>query len=327
MEKEKSLVSTKQNAIQALSARLKVDEKELQKTLKSTVLKAKVGNDYREPTDAEFMMLAIVANTYGLNPILKELYAFPNKTGGIVPIVSVDGWISLVNRNKDFDGVELIENKNESDKLVSVTAKFYLKSKSHPVIVTEYLSECRRNTDTWTTWPVRMLRHKAYIQGARLAFGFSGIYDEDEAERIIDGEATEITKDREMPKMINEKAEPEKSKETQRREAPESPEPPVPDKSEYKQVQEAVNITEHETVFDMEGIYKSYKERKTGKNKDKTIYDISIYDISDETEISVSSWEKPKFEVGDTVISKSVKVYNPDGKDKAFYSCVEITKK
>jgi hypothetical protein len=33
-----------------------------------------------------------------------------------------------------------------------------------------------------------MLRHKAYIQGARIAFGLSGIYDEDEAARIIEAE-------------------------------------------------------------------------------------------------------------------------------------------
>lgn len=31
-----------------------------------------------------------------------------------------------------------------------------------------------------------MLRHKALIQCARVAFGFSGIYDEDEARRIDD---------------------------------------------------------------------------------------------------------------------------------------------
>jgi hypothetical protein len=30
-----------------------------------------------------------------------------------------------------------------------------------------------------------MLRHKAMIQCARLAFGFVGIYDQDEAERIV----------------------------------------------------------------------------------------------------------------------------------------------
>lgn len=33
-----------------------------------------------------------------------------------------------------------------------------------------------------------MLRHKALIQCARVAFGFSGIYDQDETERIIEGQ-------------------------------------------------------------------------------------------------------------------------------------------
>lgn len=37
--------------------------------------------------------------------------------------------------------------------------------------------------------PKRMLRHKAMIQCARLAFGFAGIYDKDEAERIVENTA------------------------------------------------------------------------------------------------------------------------------------------
>ena len=43
-----------------------------------------------------------------------------------------------------------------------------------------------------------MLRHKAMIQCARLAFGYGGIYDQDEAERIveaqIDAETGEIVR-------------------------------------------------------------------------------------------------------------------------------------
>ena len=38
----------------------------------------------------------------------------------------------------------------------------------------------------WKTHPKRMLRHKAMIQCARLAFGFTGIYDQDEADRIVE---------------------------------------------------------------------------------------------------------------------------------------------
>ncbi len=37
-----------------------------------------------------------------------------------------------------------------------------------------------------------MLRHKAMIQCARLAFGFTGIYDQDEAERIVENDKAPI---------------------------------------------------------------------------------------------------------------------------------------
>jgi hypothetical protein len=48
------------------------------------------------------------------------------------------------------------------------------------------MKECKRDVGPWKTHPKRMLRHKALIQCARLAFGFVGIYDQDEAERIIE---------------------------------------------------------------------------------------------------------------------------------------------
>jgi hypothetical protein len=50
------------------------------------------------------------------------------------------------------------------------------------------MSECARNTEPWIKWPARMLRHKALIQCARVAFGLAGIYDPDEAERIAEAE-------------------------------------------------------------------------------------------------------------------------------------------
>jgi hypothetical protein len=55
------------------------------------------------------------------------------------------------------------------------------------------MAECLRNTEPWQSHPQRMLRHKAFIQGARMAFGFSGIYDEDEARQIIIREEKDIT--------------------------------------------------------------------------------------------------------------------------------------
>lgn len=133
----------------------------------------------------EFAAFLLVAKEYGLNPLTKEIYAFPAKGGGIVPVVSIDGWVNLVNSNKHCDGFEFEMEHGDGGELISCTCKMFRKDRSHPVTVTEYLSECKRGTDPWKMQH-RMLRHKAMIQAARYAFGFSGIYDEDEGEKIAE---------------------------------------------------------------------------------------------------------------------------------------------
>lgn len=125
----------------------------------------------------------MVAREYNLNPLLKEIHAFPKKGGGIQPVVSIDGWVSLINQHPDTDGYDFEIHVDDQGALVAMTCRMYRKSRTHPVVVTEYLSECYRNTEAWKM-PNRMLRHKALIQAARYAFGFSGIMEEDEAEKI-----------------------------------------------------------------------------------------------------------------------------------------------
>jgi hypothetical protein len=73
----------------------------------------------------------------------------------------------------------------------AITAIIYRKDRSHPIRITEWMKECARSTEPWRQSPLRMLRHKALIQCARVAFGFAGIYDPDEAERIRDIEVLE----------------------------------------------------------------------------------------------------------------------------------------
>lgn len=160
-----------------------VDAGSLYHTLKNTVFK---GAD-----DDQLAALMIVANQYGLNPFTKEIYAFPSG-GKITPIVSIDGWSRIINDNPNCDGIQF-EQDDES-----ATCKIYRKDRNHPTIVTEYLSECNMsNSPVWKKYPKRMLRHKALIQCARIAFGFSGIYDEDEAKRI-DGGMTTVINDVEL---------------------------------------------------------------------------------------------------------------------------------
>lgn len=141
------------------------------------------------PKDASREQLAaflLVAKEYDLNPITKEIFAFPTRNGGIQPVVSIDGWVNIINSHPAFDGFEFDDHLDDQSNLTAITARIWRKDRSRPVVVTEYMVECRRSTETWKSWPRRMLRHKALIQGARYAFGFAGIVDPDEAERLAD---------------------------------------------------------------------------------------------------------------------------------------------
>ncbi|WP_423250171.1 phage recombination protein Bet [Burkholderia cenocepacia] len=150
--------------------------------LKATAFKGQV-------SDAQMSALLVVATQYSLNPFTKEIYAFPDSNNGIVPVVGVDGWARIINENPQFDGMEFTQDDEQC------TCTIYRKDRTRPVSVTEYMSECKRGTKPWQSHPKRMLRHKAMIQCARMAFGYTGIYDQDEAERIVDmGAAQEVRK-------------------------------------------------------------------------------------------------------------------------------------
>lgn len=159
-----------------------VDPSKLLDTLKATV--------FQGATNEELTALVVVANKYGLNPLTREIYAFPKKGGGIQPVVSVDGWANLANSHPQMDGIDFDWKHDTEGKLLACTCRIYRKDRSRPVEVTEFLSECRRSTDPWKM-EHRMLRHKALSQCARIAFGFSGITDEDEAIDVAEIRQTE----------------------------------------------------------------------------------------------------------------------------------------
>ena len=158
-----------------MAERFDMQPAEFERTVRSTVCPQNITNE-------QFVAFLMVAKEYSLNPITKQIYAFPSK-GGIVPIVSIDGWLRIINEHPQFDGMEFVDNVVDG-KLMSITCRMYRKDRARPTEVTEYMGECIRGTDTWKQWPARMLRHKATIQAARYAFGLAGIYDEDEAQRI-----------------------------------------------------------------------------------------------------------------------------------------------
>lgn len=134
-------------------------------------------------TDAEFVSCCLVAREHGLNPLTKEIYFMRDKHGKIQAIVGVDGWIKKCNEHPQFDGVVFNDMCDEKGKIIAITARMHRKDRTYPIEATEYLSEClqvREKAGPWQSHPNRMLRHKALIQCARIAFGFAGLMDRDE---------------------------------------------------------------------------------------------------------------------------------------------------
>lgn len=191
------IVARSKNPSAALAAQLNVDTGQLVATLRQTVIP---GN----ATDAECYAFCLIAATYGLNPIMKEIHAFPKKGGGIQTVVGIDGWIKVVNRQPLYDGMEF-EEEVAAGKPVKTTCLIHVKGRSHPVKITEWFDECKRGSEPWNLMPKRMLRHKALIQCARVAFGISGLYDEDEGRDIAEGRTTVVNDASSAATKLNEK--------------------------------------------------------------------------------------------------------------------------
>ena len=189
-----AVATTQARLIPRFAERYGVDADKLLVTLKNTAFRQ---DDNREITNEVMMSLLVVADQYKLNPFTREIFAFFDKKKGIIPVVSVDGWSRIINSHGEYAGIEF----RYSDTFATpqhgkpcpewCEALIYHKGRERPTVIREYLDEVyvgQRSgyNGPWQTHTKRMLRHKTLIQGARVAFGFSGIYDEDEAHRIVE---------------------------------------------------------------------------------------------------------------------------------------------
>jgi phage recombination protein Bet len=147
-----------------------------ERTIRQTVMPSNASPE-------EFAAFLMVANKYGLNPLTREIYAFPKRGGGIQVIVSVDGWCNILNSHPAFDGMTFDDTIDAKGNVTAITCKIFRKDRNRPIECTEYLAECNQGTPPWKQWPRRMLRHKAMVQCARYAFALVGVIDPDEAER------------------------------------------------------------------------------------------------------------------------------------------------
>ena len=163
------------NLLVQVAQQCAIEPAELQEVLMKTVMP----NNSKPENVTAFLA---VAKQHNLNPLTREIYAFPAKSGGISVVMSVDGWNKIMNQHPQFDGIEFNHSTDEKGQVVSVTATIYRKDRQRPTVVTEFLSECNTGSQPWKQYPSRMLRHAAMKQAIRLAFGLSGITPEPDAQ-------------------------------------------------------------------------------------------------------------------------------------------------
>lgn len=270
----------KASVLLAIASRYGMEGSKFLETLKGTVMKP--DKDGRVPSDEEIAAYLLVAKEYDLNPFTREIYAFPDKRAGIIPVVSIDGWISLINRHPEYDGMTLEDAPND---IFSEGAKpcpewmevtIYRKDRAHPIIVREYLDEVYQKPrggfpGPWQTHTKRMLRHKTIIQGARVAFGFAGIYDEDEAERITQVQEIEADVTIQAPRRLSERP----AVVVEKVISPTPPEPEPAHKISEEQLKRLFTIA-----------------NKSGKTKDEIkVYLKDTYNIDTSKDIKISDYD------------------------------------
>jgi phage recombination protein Bet len=202
MSTAENMVGERPSLVKKFANKYSIDPKVLMATLKQTCFRQSEG----EVSDEQMVALLVVADQYSLNPFTKEIYAYPDKYKGIVPVVSIDGWVRIVTEHPDYNGYDVIlpAVMMQPAQLLEhppcwewITIKMHRKRVEHTPALTEYFDECYkppykpRGKDyfidsPWQTHPKRFLRHKAFIQAGRVVFGFAGIYDDDEAQRIVE---------------------------------------------------------------------------------------------------------------------------------------------
>lgn len=174
------------NALAIIAQNSGTSPEEIKDVISGMIVSAKAQHGARA-TDAELAVVAGVCATYSLNPLVKEAYAFISG-GKLQVMIGIDGWLKIMNRHPEFDGVEF-DYEWDGKKLLAVTTKIYTKTRKHPTCVTEWMDECKNEkSDAWKKYEKRMLRNKSLGQCIRVAFGISEILDDDEADRIRSNE-------------------------------------------------------------------------------------------------------------------------------------------
>ena len=170
-------------ALTVIAQNIGVSEEEIEEVLRGMIISAK--NQHGAVATKTDMVLATgLCSRYDLNPLIKEV-AFFVSGGKLQAVIPIDGWIKILNRDPNYDGVEFNYVFKPDGSINAIEAVISMKNRSKPVKVMEFMDECiAMGGPTWKKCPARMLRNKALGQCVRVACGVTDVIDSDEAARI-----------------------------------------------------------------------------------------------------------------------------------------------
>lgn len=156
----------------------------------------------REMKESEVLAMCSLMKRYHLDPFAGHLYlreTFEGQSSTILPVLKIDGWLTMLNGQEQFDGLEFaysdemipnpldnVEDPSAGRKVpVWMEASIFRKDRTRPTVVREYFLEVYQNSESWRAMGCRQLRHKTIIQCSRVAFGLGGLFDEDDISRML----------------------------------------------------------------------------------------------------------------------------------------------
>jgi len=107
-----------------------------------------------------------------LDPFLGELVFTKYEDDHWEAIITVNGWSTLMNRCSAFSGVQFSQSLEEVENIpLWMECMIYRSDRSIPITTREYFVEVKGETELWRKMPRRMLRHRVFVQCARIALG------------------------------------------------------------------------------------------------------------------------------------------------------------
>ena len=153
---------------------------------KIDLIKAKIAPDC---TDSEFELLMYMANTYGLDPLLRQIWAVKrNANTPALIFAGRDGMLAIAHRSGHFDGMQsgvVYEGTGKDRKPVSAWCEIWRNDMTHSFKTDVPFSEYNTGYSVWKTNPSAMILKVAEAVCLRKAFSVSGLYAPEEIDTEV----------------------------------------------------------------------------------------------------------------------------------------------